>query len=60
MPRGVTASVNSPAPGAAVAQLQLDSPVKAIFGRPLEGMGDARVMAIVLLIIIAALYTVFR
>ena len=56
----VIVSLLTPAPSATISELQLDSPVKAIFGRPLTGMGDARVFAIVLLVVIAALYTAFR
>ena len=56
----VVVSLLTPAPGRAIAQLQLDSPVKAIFGRPLTGASDVRVFAIILLVAIVALYAAFR
>ena len=56
----VVVSLMTPAPQNDIQKLQLDSPFKAIFGRPLEGRGDPRVFAGMLIVLIVSLYVVFR
>ena len=56
----VVVSLMTPAPQNDIQKLQLDSPFKAIFSRPLEGRGDPRVFAGLLIVLIVSLYVVFR
>ena len=56
----VVVSLLTPAPDSAVARLQIDSPFKAVFGRPLTGATDVRVFATILIVVVITLYAVFH